>query len=84
MFQLHQNRKRDEEQNLKIKTSIFWMYGCVGGRGAMAFVFSSVSFYLFIISYFWLHQVFVALRRLSLIVESRLLTAVASLVECRL
>ena len=31
----------------------------------MAFVFSSVSFYLFIISYFWLHQVFVALRRLS-------------------
>ena len=51
----------------------------------MAFVFSSVSFYLFIISYFWLQQVFVALRRLSLIVESRLLTAVASLVvECRL
>lgn len=85
VFQLHQKRKRDEQQNLKIKNSIFWMYGCMVGRGAMAFVFSSVSFYIFIISYFWLQQVFVALRRLSLIVESRLLTAVASLVvECRL
>ena len=83
VFQLRQNRKRDEQQKLKIKNSIFWMYGCMVGRGAMAFVFRSLSF-LFIY-HFWLHWVFVALRRLSLIVESRLLPAVASLVaECRL
>lgn len=46
VFQLRQNRKRDEQQNPKIKTSIFWMYGCVVGRGAMALVLSSLSFYL--------------------------------------
>ena len=37
VFQLRQNRKRDEQQNPKIKTSIFWMYGCVVGRGASCF-----------------------------------------------
>ena len=82
VFQLRQNRKRDEQQNLKIKKQHIldvWVYG---GEGSHGFCF---QLFILFIYHFWLHWVFVALRRLSRIVESRLFTAVASLVvECRL